>query len=333
MELRQLEHFVAVAQECHFTRAAKRLHIAQSGLSASIRSLERELGAPLFLRNTRQVQLTPAGRALMGEALRALSASNAAKDAVAAVQGLLRGTLSIGSLQCLHAVNLPSLLARFLSAHPGLEILLRQGGSDELIELVRTGRLDVAFVSRPGRLPEDVVVGALDNEPLVLACAPGHPLAAGRPQPVKLADLTAEQFVDFPPDWGTRDLADRVLTAAGIERRVALEVTDVHSLLDLVAFGLGVALVPHSYSSKTDRVRFLELAGAVPAWETVSVTADPTGAAAAALLRAVREAGQGAPVGAGLLNGAGLTTRVRTRRADDAGVDGGGTPRFNVRSM
>src|SRR5882757_1501574 len=259
MELRQLEHFVAVAQECHFTRAAKRLHIAQSGLSASIRSLERELGASLFLRSTRQVQLTPAGQALLIEARRALSASNAAKDAVAAVQGLLRGTLSIGSLQCLHAVHLPTLLARFLTAHPGLEILLRQGGSDELVELVRTGRLDVAFVSRPARFPEDVVISALDSEPLVLACAPGHPLAT--PTAVKLADLTEEQFVDFPPDWGTRDLADRVLAAAGVERRVALEVTDVHSLLDLVACGLGVALVPRSFSAKTDRVRFIALDG------------------------------------------------------------------------
>ena len=288
MELRQLEHFVAVAQDCHFTRAAKRLHIAQSGLSASIRSLERELGASLFLRSTRQVQLTPAGQALLGEALRALSASNAAKDAVAAVQGLLRGSLSIGSLQCLHAVHLPALLADFLSAHPGLELRLRQGGSDELIELVRTGRLDVAFVSRPARSPEDVVIGALDCEPLVLACPPGHPLAA-RPL-VKLADLADERFVDFPPDWGTRDLADRVLAAAGVERRVSLEVSDVHSLLDLIASGLGVALVPQSFSAKTDRVRFIGLDGSVPGWETISVTADPTGAAAAALLREVEAA-------------------------------------------
>jgi DNA-binding transcriptional LysR family regulator len=283
VELRQLEHFVAVAEECHFTRAAKRLHIAQSGLSASIRSLERELGASLFLRSTRQVQLTPAGRALLVEAVRALSASSAAKDAVAAVQGLLRGTLSIGSLQCLHAVHLPTLLARFLSAHPGLEIRLRQGGSDELIEQVRTGRLDLAFVSRPARAPEDVLLAPLAAEPLVLACPLDHPFAdrAG----VGLGELAAEQFVDFPPDWGTRDLADRVLAAAGVERRVALEVADVHSLLDLVAVGLGVALVPRSFSVKTDRVRFVPLAGAVPQWETVSVTADPTGAAAAALLR------------------------------------------------
>ena len=285
MELRQLEHFVAVAQECHFTRAAQRLHIAQSGLSASIRSLEKELGATLFYRSTRQVQLTAAGRALLVEALRALAASDAAKNAVAAVQGLLRGSLAIGSLQCLHAVHLPTVLAGFLSEHPGIEIRLRQGGSDELIELVRTGRLDVAFVARPAREPENVVITPLDGEELVLACAPGHP-AARWPQ-VKPGDLVDEQFVDFPPSWGTRDLADRVLAAAGVERRVALEVTDVHSLLDLVAVDLGVALVPSSFRVKTDRVRFIPLDGDVPAWETVSITTDPPSPAAAALLRRV----------------------------------------------
>jgi DNA-binding transcriptional LysR family regulator len=285
MELRQLEHFVAVAQECHFTRAAQRLHIAQSGLSASIRALEKELGATLFLRSTRQVQLTAAGHALLVEALRALAASDAAKDAVAAVQGLLRGSLSIGSLQCLHAVHLPTVLAGFLTEHPGLEIRLRQGGSDELIEAVRTGRLDVAFVACPSREPENVVVTPLDREELVLACSPGH--RAARLDRVRPQDLADEQFVDFPPSWGTRDLADRVLTAAGVERRVSLEVTDVHSLLDIVAVGLGVALVPTSFRVKTDQVRFIDLEGDVPDWETVSVTADPPSPAAAALLRRV----------------------------------------------
>ena len=288
MELRQLEHFVAVAQECHFTRAAQRLHIAQSGLSASIRSLEKELGATLFLRSTRPVQLTAAGQALLVEALRALSASDAAKEAVAAVQGLLRGSLSIGSLQCLHAVHLPTLLAGFLGEHPGLGIQLRQGGSDELVEQVRTGRLDIAFVSRPTRDPENVVVSPLESETLVLACSPAHPAATK--SEAKLQDLMDEQFVDFPPSWSTRDLADRVLAAAGVERRVALEVTDVHSLLDLVACGLGVALVPSSFSAKTDLVRFIDLDGEVPVWETVSVTADPPSPAAAALLSQVHAA-------------------------------------------
>jgi DNA-binding transcriptional LysR family regulator len=286
VELRQLEYFVAVAEDCHFTRAARRLHVAQSGLSASIRSLERELGAPLFLRSTRQVQLTTAGHALLVEARRALSATSAAKDAVAAVQGLLRGRLAIGSLQCLGALCLPEELAEFVGRHGGLEIRLRHGGSAELIEQVRAGRLDLAFASRPARTPEDLLVAALAAEPLVLACAPGHRLAVGGA--VDLSQLRDERFVDFPPGWGSREVADAALAEVDVDRRVALEVTDVHSLLEFVAFGLGVALVPRSFSVKTDRVRFVGLAADAPQWETVTVTSDPPSAATSALLHHIR---------------------------------------------
>jgi DNA-binding transcriptional LysR family regulator len=284
VELRQLTYFVAVAEECHFTRAAKRLHVAQSGLSASVRSLERELGADLFVRNTRQVRLTPAGAALLAEARRTLAASDACAAAVAAVQGLLRGTLAIGSLQCLHVVHLPAVLAGFVSDHPGLDVELRQGGSGELTSLVAQGKLDVAFVSRPAAYPEEVVVTSLATEPLVLACALDHPLA--RADRVAPSSLTGERFVDFAPDWGTRDLVDSVVGP----RHVALEVTDVHSLLDLVACGLGVALVPQSFSVKTDRVRFTGLTEPAPHWETVTVTANPPSAAAVALVADVRRA-------------------------------------------
>jgi len=286
MELRQLEYFVAVAEENHFTRAAKRMHVAQSGLSASIRSLERELGAALFLRNTRRVELTAAGRALLAEARRALSATDAAREAVSAVQGLLRGSLAIGSLQCLHAVHLPAVLARFLEAHPGLDVRLRHGGSVELVEQVSAGRLDLAFVCRPSRDADDLLVTPLASEPLVLACGLKHPLA-DEPE-VEPAALSAERFVDFQPGWGTRDLADEVLAAAGVDRRVALEVTDIHSLLDLVACDLGVALVPQSFSVKTDQARFIPLTGSIPPWETVAITTTPASTAATAFLRAVR---------------------------------------------
>src|SRR5437762_2370234 len=113
MELRQLEAFVAVAEERNFTRAAARLYVAQSGLSATIRSLERELGAPLFLRTTRHVELTAAGQALLGEARRTLASAHAAADAVAAIEGLRRGTLTLGIMQASSLFGLPRLLARY----------------------------------------------------------------------------------------------------------------------------------------------------------------------------------------------------------------------------
>ncbi|PRY32695.1 LysR family transcriptional regulator [Umezawaea tangerina] len=283
MELRQLEYFVAVAEECHFTRAAKRVHVAQSGLSASIRALENELGAALFVRSTRQVELTEAGRALLVEARRALGSVDAGRDAVAAVQGLLRGTLSVGSLQCLHVVDLPAVLAAFHSAHPGVEIRLRQGGTADLVDEVRAGRVDVAFVTRSS--DRDVRMSTLDTEPLALACAPDHPMA--QRSSVALPELLGESFVDFNAGWGTRDVVDRTLAAAGVDRRVGVEVNDVHSLLDFVRFGLGVALVPRSFSLKTDRVRFVGLDGG-PVAETVVVTGATVSAAARALLHLVR---------------------------------------------
>ena len=126
MELRQLEHFVAAAEEGHFSRAADRANIVQSGLSASIRALERELGTRLFDRTTRRVELTESGRALLTEARRVLGAAAAAREAVAGVEGLQRGTLSLGIMQSLGAVQLPALLARFHSSHPGVDIRLRQ---------------------------------------------------------------------------------------------------------------------------------------------------------------------------------------------------------------
>lgn len=138
MELRHLEHFVAVAEEHHFTRAAERLMISQSGLSASVRALEQELGAPLFVRSTRSVELTAAGEALLAEASRALSSVRAAREAVDAVQGLMRGVLTIGTEQCVAGVDLPALLARFRSRHPGVEIRLRQAGSAALVQDITT---------------------------------------------------------------------------------------------------------------------------------------------------------------------------------------------------
>lgn len=292
MELRHLEYFVAVAEEEHFTRAAERLHVAQSGLSASVRALERELGAPLFVRSTRRVGLTEAGRALLAEARRTLASVAAARNAVAAVQGLLRGTVSIGTEQCLGVIDLPTVLARFRTVHPGVEIRLRQAGSSGLVDEVRTGGLDLAFVALAGgRTPAGVGLAPLTTEPMMLVCHPDHPLA-GR-DAVDLGRLQDEIFVDFHPDWGARQLTDRAFGAAGLVRKVALEVNDVHSLLDFVAGDLGVALVPRpiAYKKKAKNVAAVPLRGSVPSWVvSVAIPANgPANPATEALLGLVEE--------------------------------------------
>lgn len=270
MELRQLEYVVAVAETRHFTRAAERLRVSQSGLSASVKALDRELGVALFVRNTRRVDLTDAGQAFLAEAHRTLDSLAAARDAVAAVQGLLRGSVSVGTEQCLGAVDVPALLARFRATHPGVGLRLRQSGTADLLEEVRLGRLDLAFVVGYDPMPDGLTVVPLAREPMVVVCHPEHPLAdAGE---VTLAALGGEEFVDFRAGWGSRRIADRAFLAAGVDRHVGMEVDDVHTLLHLVEHHLGVALVPGPVARKPAGLRTLRLCDpAAPEWRACLV--------------------------------------------------------------
>ncbi|MBF9069135.1 LysR family transcriptional regulator [Streptacidiphilus fuscans] len=258
MEMRQLQHFVSVAEEQHFTRAAERLMISQSGLSASIRALERELQAALFVRSTRGVRLTEAGRALLVEAERILAQERAAREAVAAVQGVLRGTLTLGAEQCVPGVHVAGLLAEFRRRCPQVEIRLRQSGSAALTAAVAAGRLDVAFAYRTEADPEQLRSVSLTSQPMIALCHPDHSLAKAGTAPA-LRDLDGEVFVDFHPDWGPRRVTDAAFASLGMRRTVALEVNDVHGLLDLVDEGLGVAVVPRHFACKRPRLAALPL--------------------------------------------------------------------------
>ncbi len=283
MELRQLEHFVAVADERHFTRAAELLQISQSGLSASIRALETELGAPLFIRSTRRVELTAAGRALLEESHRTLASAAAARDAVLAVRGVVAGTLAVGSEQCLGAVNVPKELATFTAEHPGVRIQLGFAGSTALVADVAAGRLDLAVVAVCAATPLGVTMHTLAERELVLLCRHDHPRA--HDESVTVQDLADETFVSFQPDWAARVLADRTFAAGGIRHDVRLEVNDVHTLLDLVEARLGVAVVPGPIAAKRpDRLAGVPLRGEVPPWEVAVAVSDNPSPAAAAFL-------------------------------------------------
>lgn len=254
MELRQLQHFMAVAEEEHFTRAAQRVNIVQSALSTSIRLLEAELEAKLFVRSTRQVRLTVAGRVFLEKVRAALDAVREAREAVAALRGLKRGTLSIGTVQSLPAfLDLPSLIERFHVAYPDIDVRLCQGSASSLLAKIKSGRLDLAFLPlcEP---PGEIATALIACEALVVACAPDHPLAGRRDLP--LDALKNEPFVDFEPDWGTRKLADSGFRAAGVERHIAFEVNDLDTLVELVGRGLGIALLPEAIAE----ARQLELA-------------------------------------------------------------------------
>ncbi|MEV0623466.1 LysR family transcriptional regulator [Nonomuraea sp. NPDC050404] len=243
MELRQLSHFLAVASRRSFTQAARDVSVVQSSLSASIRQLERELGATLFDRTTRRVELSPAGRALLPIARNILAEARSAKAEISAVQGLLRGQVSLGTIQMLTWVDLPQALALFRKAHPGIEISLLEAPVDEMIEALRSGGLDLAYLAcGPEELPAALTVIDSDTEPLAVATGRDHPLAeqAG----VRLADLEAESFVEFQAGTGLQTVVDRLCLDAGLNRRIVLRTTQLELLVSLVRHGLGIAILP-----------------------------------------------------------------------------------------
>jgi len=246
MELRHLEHFVAVAEERNFTRAARRLHLVQSALSVSIRSLERELDTQLFERTTREVRLTDTGRILLPEARRTLDAAASAQAAVLDAQEGLRGTLRLGMMQVISVADVGSLIARFHRERPLVDIQPRNapGGSAAMISDVRRGTLDAAFVAVSGPDQPGLTATTLASESVLLGCLPDHPLA--RRAVVSVSELAGQPFVDYTPGWGTRTVADQLFAKAGVERSIGIEVPDASIHASLVRAGLGLAILPES---------------------------------------------------------------------------------------
>ena len=268
MEIRQLRHFVAVAEERSFSRAARRVNIVQSGLSASIKSLEHELGVTLLVRTTRRVDLTEAGRVFLAEVRRVEAALQGARDAVEALGGTLRGTVQVGTTQRLSPVyNLPQVLVRFRELHPHVEVQLRQGASGRLLEEVGEGKLDFAFLAHSGPAPRGLHLTPLGEDPLVLACATSHPLAS-RPS-VNLSVIADQPFLDFVPQWSVRSVVDRAFGAAHIDRQIAFELNDVPTLLDLAINGLGVAIIPRFVAVETPGLKCLPFDPPLGVWRLV----------------------------------------------------------------
>ena len=246
MELRHLRHFVALAEERSFTQAAARELIVQSGLSTSIRALEKEVGALLFVRGTRPVRLTAEGTALLPAARHTLDAAQAAQQAVQDAHGVLAGRLRIGALQTSgHTLPFSSWLAEFALAHPRVDISVQQLPALQMLDLVADGRLDCALVSVVEDHPRGLEVIPLLAEPVVLIVSRDHPLAAAGS--VTLGDLAGERFVEPPAQWAIRGMVDDAFRAAGISRRIACEVNEWTMVLELVAAGVGVTLAPTGF--------------------------------------------------------------------------------------
>ncbi|CAN5521764.1 LysR substrate-binding domain-containing protein [soil metagenome] len=264
MDLRQLEYFVAVAEEANFTRAAERVHISQSGVSAQVRQLERELGAELIDRSGRTATLTAAGAAALRPARDALSAAEAVRQAVDDVNGLVRGRLEIGMVVGCTIAPLFDGLATFHRAHPGVEIGLVEDGSDRLVERVRTGATDLALIGVAGTAPEGIETTTISSEGLVALVASDHPLA--RRRRATLAQVLAGPVVCLPPGTGIRSAFDQACEARGLVADLSLEASSPEAVADLAARGFGAAVLAETMAVGLDHLHPVAITDAdVPA--------------------------------------------------------------------
>ncbi|MFF3359341.1 LysR family transcriptional regulator [Streptomyces sp. NPDC002917] len=296
MELRQLEYFVAVAEEANFTRAAVRLHVVQSAVSTTIKNLERELRTPLLERTPKRVLLTDAGAALLPRAHAALDAAREAADAVGEVRGGLRGTLRLGAITTVGLIDLPVFLGEYHRRHPGvfLQTSAAPSGSQGLIDALLERRLDLAFVSGPGPRPTGITLTALATSVLDLVVPAAHPLAKRRT--VSITELAGLDFVDFPAGYSNRTVADRAFAAASVPHRVAIEITDLTTGVAYVRNGLGVALLPRvALGQGQDDVATLTVDDADLEWQfSLAAPSERTpGAAARAMIAMAHEFWQG----------------------------------------
>jgi DNA-binding transcriptional LysR family regulator len=258
MELRQLEYFIAVAEEANFTRAAERVHISQSGVSAQIRQLERELGAELIDRSGRGATLTEAGAAALGHARAALAAADALRQSVDEVNGLLRGSIVVGMVTACTVTGLFEALDSFHRAHPGIEITLIEDNSDRLVERVRSGALDLAFVGTTDAHPQGVDSLVIISDRLVAMVPDGHPLA--RRTTIEMQDLAAYPIVCMPEGTGLRAAFDQACASEGVRPYIAMQATAPATIADLAARGLGAAILAQSMAGAFgDRLKALAI--------------------------------------------------------------------------
>ncbi|WP_156723608.1 LysR family transcriptional regulator [Streptomyces apocyni] len=251
MQFQQLRYFVAVAETRHFTRAAERMHVAQPSLSQQIRALERELGTDLFSRARGNITLTDAGQTLLPLARRILADTDTARQEVAEVAQLRRGRVRLGATPSLCTGLLPDVLRAFHDLHPGIRLLINEGGSHDLVRHLARGALDLALIALPLPSPAPALSAVpLLREDLVVVSAPQVPAPGGGATPLEISALAGERLVMFRHGYDLRELTVTACRAAGFEPDFAVEGGELDAVLGFVRAGLGVAVVPHMVATR-----------------------------------------------------------------------------------
>ena len=245
IELRHLRYFVAVAEELHFGKAARRLGIAQPPLSLQIQRLEAELGVPLFERTSRRVELTAAGHRLLKEGKRLLDDFASATDAARRAARGETGSIAVAFAASVMFLSLPRIIRRFREDFPHVRLELRELSTGMQIEALRAGDLDIGFLREPPP-DEAFATETVMRERLVLALSKRHELASRKR--VRLADVANEDFVLFPQDLspGLHAHVFAMCAEAGVHPRVVQTSRELYTTISLVEAGVGVTIIPES---------------------------------------------------------------------------------------
>lgn len=250
MELHQLRYLISVVEEGSFTAAAEREHVSQSGVSAQVAKLERELGQALLDRGPRSIRLTVAGEAVLPLARAVLAGVGEIIEVADQVSGVVRGRVRLGMIRGCSIPPFLDAVAGFGREHPGVELVLSEDDSDDLQIQVAAGGLDLALVGYADRVHEGLAVHVVVDEPCAVMVPADHALA-GRPG-VRLRDLAGETLLALSTGTGVRAAFDRSCAAAGVDLRVALSASSPETVLGLARRGGGVAVLSGSMASKDD---------------------------------------------------------------------------------
>jgi DNA-binding transcriptional LysR family regulator len=258
VQLQQLKYFLAVAETRHFTQAAAIVGVTQPSLSKQIHSLEADLGAPLFARVRGNITLTAAGEALLPLATRILADVDTARREVQELVGVRRGRVRLGATPSLCASLAPPVLRRFRDAHPNVDMVVEEGGSQDLVRDLLRGELDLALVILPAHGTDPALQAEpILRETLVVASVDPLPMSSAE---VQITDLRHQPLVMFRTGYDLRDATLQACREAGFEPSFAVEGGEMDAVLSFVEAGLGVALVPGIVVANRPRLRATPLA-------------------------------------------------------------------------
>jgi DNA-binding transcriptional LysR family regulator len=262
MELRHLHYFITVAEELHFGRAARRLNISQPPLSQQIRQLEEEIGVRLFHRTKRRVEITPAGMVFLAEARRIIAMSeDAVRRTIRADKGEI-GWLAMGFVGSANYSVLPPVIRVFRRRFPNVEMTLTEMNTNQQLEALLDGRIQVGFLRPPQGIEEKgLVVEPVFREPLMVALPRNHPLKNEMPLPLRL--LAKDAFIMIPRQRGPGFFDHLIVLCQkeGFSPHIVLEASQFHTVIGLVAAGIGIAVVPTSMErSRIEGVVFRQIA-------------------------------------------------------------------------